>query len=263
MELQLKEKIALITGSTAGIGLEIARRLAAENASVFITGRHQAKLDRAVEDIRHTTGGKVRGILADPATAEGAAALVKAVPSVDILVNNLGIYEIKQFVDISDDDWMRYFEINVLSGVRLARAYLPGMLERDAGRIIFISSESAINTPSDMIQYGMTKTAQLAISRGLADLTKGSRVTVNTVLPGPTRSEGIVDFLKSTSSDPSATPAELEAEFFAKHRSSSLLQRLISPDEIADLVAFVASPLSSATNGAALRVDGGVIPTIA
>ena len=258
MDLQLKDKTALVTGSTAGIGLEIARKLAVEGAQVIITGRNPAKLDQAVASIRASGGAKVRAVLADPATADGAATLQRAVPKLDILVNNLGIYEIKNFTDITDEDWRTYFEVNVLSGVRLARAYLPGMMKRNRGRIVFISSESGLLTPGGMIHYGMTKTAQLAVSRGLAELTKGTKVTVNAVLPGPTRSDGIVEFLKSTASNPEAEPQEIEAEFFAKHRSSSLLQRMIEPDEIANLVAYVASPLSSATNGAALRVEGGV-----
>ena len=262
MDLQLNDKTALVTGSTAGIGLEIARRLAVEGAGVTVTGRNQAKLDQAVNSIRASGGARVSGVLADAATEEGAAALVRAMPRVDILVNNLGIYEIKDFAAITDADWRNYFEVNVLSGVRLARAYFPGMIERNWGRIIFISSESGLVTPADMIHYGVTKTAQLAISRGLAGLTKGTNVTVNSVLPGPTRSEGIVDFLKGLASDPAAPSARIEAEFFAKGRPSSLLQRLIEPEEIANLVAYVASPLSSATNGAALRVDGGVTPTI-
>ncbi|MBD8736253.1 SDR family NAD(P)-dependent oxidoreductase [Sphingomonas sp. CFBP 13706] len=247
---------ALVTGSTAGIGLEIARRLASEGADVVVCGRNQAKLDAVAADIG------ARGVLADPATAEGAEALVAAVPDVDILVNNLGIYEAKPFGEITDDDWRRFFEVNVLSGARLARAYFPGMLARDWGRVIFIASESAVMVPPDMIHYGMTKTAQLAISRGLAGLTKGTRVTVNTVMPGTTRSEGIVDFLKSVADDPNAPADELERAFFAKDRPTSLIQRMIEPEEIAALVAYVASPLSSATNGAALRVDGGITPTI-
>jgi NAD(P)-dependent dehydrogenase (short-subunit alcohol dehydrogenase family) len=259
MNLHLNEKSALVTGSTAGIGLEIARKLAVEGAKVIITGRDKAKLDRAVENIRSSGGAHVSGVLADATTEEGAAALVRAAPNADILVNNLGIYEMKDFAAITDADWRRYFEVNV---VRLARAYFPGMLERNWGRIIFISSESGLVTPAEMIHYGMTKTAQLAISRGLAGLTKGTKVTVNSVLPGPTRSEGIIDFLKSLASDPAAPPEQIEAEFFAKGRPSSLLQRMIEPDEIANLVAYLASPLSSATNGAALRVDGGVTPTI-
>src|SRR5260221_4141387 len=262
MDLQLNEKTAPFPGSTAGIGLEIAHKLAVEGAAVVVTGRNQAKLDDAVDAIRASGRADVRGVLADPATADGAATLVRALPRVDILVNNLGVYEIKPFADISDDDWRSYFEINVLSGVRLARAYFPAMLARDWGRIIFISSESGLVTPGPMIHYGMTKTAQLAISRGLAEMTKGTKVTVNAVLPGPTRSEGIVDFLKSLASDPAAPAVQIEAEFFAKARPSSLLQRMIEPEEIANLVAYVASPLSSATNGAALRVDGGVTPTI-
>ncbi|MES3106858.1 SDR family NAD(P)-dependent oxidoreductase [Sphingomonas aurantiaca] len=256
MDLQLNGKVALVTGSTAGIGLEIARRLAAEGADVVICGRTETKLATVAAAIG------ARGVLADPSTAEGAATLVEAVPAVDILVNNLGIYEAKPFDDITDDDWRRFFEINVLSGARLARAYFSGMLERDWGRVIFVASESAVMVPTDMIHYGMTKTAQLAISRGLAGLTKGTNVTVNTVLPGTTRSDGIVDFLKSVAADPNAPSEELERAFFAKDRPTSLIQRMIEPEEIASLVAYVASPLSSATNGAALRVDGGITPTI-
>jgi NAD(P)-dependent dehydrogenase (short-subunit alcohol dehydrogenase family) len=207
-------------------------------------------------------GFLTRSMRADAATDAGAAALVHAAPAGGILVNNLGIYELKDFGAITDAEWHRYFEVNVLSGARLARAYFPGMLERNWGRIIFISSKSALVTPGKMIHYGMSKTAQLAVSRGLAALTKGTKVTVNSVLPGPTRSEGIVDFLKSVASDPAARPEQIEAEFFAKNRPSSLLQRMIEPEEIANLVAYLASPLSSATNGAALRVDGGVTPTI-
>jgi NAD(P)-dependent dehydrogenase (short-subunit alcohol dehydrogenase family) len=257
MDLQLDGKKALVTGSTAGIGLEIARRLVAEGADVVICGRNRDKFDRAAEEIGAT------GVLADPGTAEGAAALVDAVPMVDVLVNNLGIYESKAFADITDDDWRRFYEVNVLSGARLARAYFPGMIERDWGRIIFIASDSALVVPPDMIHYGMTKTAQLAISRGLAAATKGTRVTVNSVLPGTTRSEGIEHFLRSVSADPAAPADEIESDFFASERPTSLIQRMIEPEEIAAMVAYVASPLSSATNGAALRVDGGIVPTIA
>jgi NAD(P)-dependent dehydrogenase (short-subunit alcohol dehydrogenase family) len=263
MDLQLNDKTAVITGATAGIGLEIARKLAVEGAEAILTGRSQAKLDAAVDSIRASGGKRVRGVLADAATAEGAAALLTAVPSVDILVNNLGIYESKPFADITDDDWRKLFEVNVLSGARLARAYFPGMLAQNWGRVIFISSESSLMIPQEMIHYGMTKTAQLSISRGLAQLTRGTAVTVNSVLPGPTRSEGVVDFLRSVATDPTAPAKELEAEFFAKWRATSLLQRMIEPEEIASLVAYVASPLSAATNGAALRVEGGLIPTAA
>jgi len=263
MDLLLHSKVALVTGSTAGIGLEIARKLATEQAEVIVTGRDQTKLDRAVASIRASGGASVRGVRADAATAEGANILRREVPRVDILVNNLGIYEIKSFTDITDDDWRIYFETNVLSGVRLAREYFPSMLKQNWGRVIFISSESGLVTPGDMIHYGMTKTAILAVSRGLAELTKGTKVTVNSVLPGPTQSEGIVGFMQSLASDPSAPVDQIEAEFFAKSRPSSLIQRLTAPEEVANLVAYVASPLSSATNGAALRVDGGVTATIA
>jgi NAD(P)-dependent dehydrogenase (short-subunit alcohol dehydrogenase family) len=258
MDLQLSGKTALITGATAGIGLAIARTLAAEGANLVIAGRSQANLDAAVTDI----SGNVRAVLADPATAEGAATLTDAVPDIDILVNNLGIYESKEFGEITDDDWRRFFEVNVLSGARLSRHYLPGMLARNWGRIIFISSESAVLVPPNMIHYGMTKTAQLAISRGLAATTKGTRVTVNTVLPGTTRSAGIEDFMRSVASDPSLPQDAMEQEYFAKERPSSLIQRMIEPEEVASLVAYLASPLSAATNGAALRVDGGITPTI-
>ncbi|MEY9885091.1 SDR family NAD(P)-dependent oxidoreductase [Bradyrhizobium sp. USDA 329] len=256
MDLQLNGKTALVTGSTAGIGLEIAKRLVAEGADVVICGRNRQKLDAAAVE------SGARSVLADPATSEGATTLLAAVPEVDILVNNLGIYESKPFTEISDEDWRRFFEVNVLSGARLARAYFPGMIARDWGRVIFIASESGLLVPPDMVHYGMTKTAQLAIARGLAANTKGTRVTVNSVLPGTTRSEGIVDFLKSVAEDPSAPEAEIERAFFVRDRPTSLIQRMIEPGEIASLVAYVASPLSAATNGAALRVDGGITPTI-
>jgi NAD(P)-dependent dehydrogenase (short-subunit alcohol dehydrogenase family) len=268
MDLKLNDKTALVTGSTAGIGLEIARTLAVEGAKVFVTGRAQDKLDAAVADIRASGGAKVpeikvSGVLADAATAEGAAAILKAVPAVDILVNNLGIYEMKAFADIPDEDWLHLFEVNVMSGVRLSRGYFPGMLDRDWGRVIFISSESGLAIPGEMVHYGMTKSAQLAVARGMAQQTKGTGVTVNSVLPGPTRAAAIADFLKSVSSNPDASPEEHEAEFFTQHRSSSLLQRMIEPQEIASLVAYVASPLSSATNGASLKAEGGLVTTIA
>jgi NAD(P)-dependent dehydrogenase (short-subunit alcohol dehydrogenase family) len=263
MDLKLTDKTALVTGSTAGIGLEIARTLAVEGAKVFVTGRNQAKLDEAVADIRASGGADVSGVLVDASTAEGAQALLKAVPAVDILVNNLGIYEMKAFADIPDEDWLHLFEVNVMSGVRLSRGYFPGMLERDWGRVIFISSESGLAIPGEMVHYGMTKSAQLAVARGMAQQTKGTGVTVNSVLPGPTRAAGIFDFLKSVSSNPDGTQAEHEAEFFEKHRTSSLLQRMIEPQEVASLVAYVASPLAAATNGASLKVEGGLVTTIA
>lgn len=263
MDLQLKGKTALVTGATAGIGLEIARTLAREGADVFVTGRNEQKLAAAVDSIRLTATGPVTGIAADPASEAGADAIGAVLPTVDILVNNLGIYEIRKFASIDDDEWRRYFEINVLGGVRLARRFFPAMLEHNWGRIIFVSSESALMTPGDMIHYGMTKSAQLAVSRGLAEQTRGTAVTVNAVLPGPTRSEGIVDFLKGLATKADASAQEAEAEFFAEHRATSLLQRLIEPEEVADFVAFIASPRASAINGAALRVEGGVLPTMA
>ncbi|MBN8875651.1 MAG: SDR family oxidoreductase [Rhodospirillales bacterium] len=272
MDLKLTGKTALVTGSTAGIGLAIARRLAAEGASVIVTGRDQAKLDEAVAAVRAAASGQpggptqgagpVRGVLADAGTADGAAALAAAAPSVDILVNNLGIYGAAEFTDITDAEWFRFFEVNVMSGVRLSRHYFPGMLARDWGRIIFIASDSAVVIPGEMIHYGMTKTAQLAVARGLANLTKGTRVTVNTVMPGTTRSAGIETFMRSVAPDPAASADELEATFFRTMRPTSLIQRLIEPEEIASLVAYVASPLAAATNGAALRAEGGIVPTI-
>jgi NAD(P)-dependent dehydrogenase (short-subunit alcohol dehydrogenase family) len=264
MDLQLTGKKALVTGGTAGIGFAIAQALANEGAAVSITGRSQKKLDEAVAEIgKGKQQGSVAGILADLGAKQGADQLFDALPEVDILVNNLGIYETKQFGEITDEDWLKIFEVNVLSGVRTARQYFPKMLKKNWGRIIFVSSESSVMIPPDMIHYGMTKTAQLSIARGLAETTKGTGVTVNTLLPGPTQSEGIVEFLKKLASHPDATPAEAEAEFFAKYRSESLLQRLIDPKEIGSLAAYLASPLSSATNGAALRVEGGLVRFIA
>ncbi|NRP74714.1 3-oxoacyl-[acyl-carrier-protein] reductase FabG [Ensifer psoraleae] len=263
MDLQLTDKTALVTGATGGIGLAIARALALEGAEVIITGRDQLKLNKAIADIRTAGGEAVTGVLADAATAEGAAIIAKAAPSVDILVNNLGIYESKDFVAITDADWSQLFEVNVMSGVRLSRAYLPGMLELNWGRIIFIASESGLAIPPDMIHYATTKTAQLSVSRGLAQLTRGTNVTVNAVLPGPTRSEGIEAFLRSQANNPSAPIKEIEAEFFATARSASILQRMVEAEEVANLVTYLASPRSSATNGAALRAEGGLVNTIA
>jgi NAD(P)-dependent dehydrogenase (short-subunit alcohol dehydrogenase family) len=260
MDLQLAGKTALITGSTAGIGLAIAERFAAEGVETIVTGRSQAKLAAAAERVgRH---GKVRAILADPATAKGAATLIEAVPEVDILVNNLGIYEARPFAEIDDAEWHHVFEVNVVSGARLARHYFPRMLASGWGRVIFIASESALVPPGEMIHYGMTKTAQLAIARGLAEHTRGTQVTVNSVLPGPTRSEGIGEFIRSVVDNKDAPEAEREAEFFATLRPLSLIRRLIEGDEIAAQVALLASPLGGITNGAAIRVEGGIIPTI-
>jgi len=261
MDLQLKGKTALVTGSTAGIGLAIAERLAAEGVNVTIAGRSKAKLDEAAAQVAKL--GQVNAVLADPATAEGAATLIAAVPEVDILVNNLGIYEAKPFTEISDADWHRFFEVNVVSGARLSRHYFPKMLAKNWGRVIFISSESSLMIPEEMIHYGMTKTAQLSIARGLAAQTKGTGVTVNSVLPGPTRSEGIVDFMRSTVSNGDAPQEEVEKQFFEELRPLSLIRRLIEAEEIGNMVAFLASPLAAVTNGAAIRAEGGILPTIA
>jgi NAD(P)-dependent dehydrogenase (short-subunit alcohol dehydrogenase family) len=260
MDLQLKGKTALVTGSTAGIGLAIADALAAEGAHVTINGRTGARVDEALRAIRtHTPDANVRGIAADLATAKGCQELLAALPAVDILVNNLGIFEPKPFAEIPDSDWLRFFEANVMSGVRMSRHYLPKMLSAGWGRVIFISSESAINIPAEMIHYGMTKTAQVSIARGLAEMTKGTAVTVNSVLPGPTRSEGVETFVKQMADAKGLGVGDVEKEFFANIRPTSLLKRFEEPSEIAQVVAFVASPRAAAINGAAVRAEGGVV----
>ncbi len=262
MDIQLTHKTALVTGSTGGIGLAIARRLAAEGAAVILTGRTQARLDEAQQTIlAHTPGASVRGVAVDFGDAAQVDNLLKQVPAVDILINNVGIFEPKPFADITDADWLHFFEVNVLSGVRLSRQYFPLMLKQDWGRILFISSESGFQIPAEMIQYGTTKTAQLAVARGLAELTKGTQVTVNSLLPGPTASEGVEEFLKKLAGE-GKTREEAEHEFFRDARPSSLLQRFITVDEIANTAAFLASPLAAATNGASVRADGGVIRSI-
>src|SRR3954468_23060439 len=261
MNIDLSGKTALVTGSTAGIGHAIAKGLAGSGASVVINGRGQDKVDAAVRKLEGA-GGKVRGIAADVSNAAGCKALAAALPDVDILINNAGIFEPKHFFDIPDEDWSRFYEVNVMSGVRLARGYLPGMLKRNWGRIVFISSESAINIPAEMIHYGMTKTAQLAISRGLAELTKGTAVTVNSVLPGPTMSEGVETFVKDLAKQNGQSVEEAAANFVKQHRSTSLIQRFASVEEIANMVVFISSKQASVTNGAALRAEGGIVQTI-
>jgi NAD(P)-dependent dehydrogenase (short-subunit alcohol dehydrogenase family) len=258
MELKLKDKLAVVTGSTAGIGYAIAEALAREGARVVINGRTEAAVGKAVAQLA-SPGQTVLGFAGDLSTADNAVALARKFPDVDILVNNLGIFEPKAFEDIPDEDWRRFFDVNVLSGVRLARAFLAGMKRRDWGRIIFISSESAIQIPAEMIHYGMTKTAQLAVSRGLAESLAGTRITVNCVLPGPTRSRGVGDFVGALAKTQNKSPAAIEKEFFQHMRPSSLLKRFITPEEVGSFVAYVASPLASAITGAALRVDGGVV----
>jgi NAD(P)-dependent dehydrogenase (short-subunit alcohol dehydrogenase family) len=263
MDLKLRGKRALVSGSTAGIGLAIARGLAAEGVSVIVNGRTEARVEAAVRSIlAENPDAAVVGFAADLATAEGAESLRLAQPDVDILINNLGIFEPRPFLEISDADWVRFFEANVLSGARLSRIYLPGMLERNWGRIVFISSESGVQIPAEMIHYGMTKTAQLAVARGIAEITAGTGVTVNSVLPGPTRSEGVATFLVEMAKAQGKEVSEVEADFFANVRPSSLLKRFATVEEVATMVTYVSSPLASATNGAALRVDGGVIRAI-
>jgi NAD(P)-dependent dehydrogenase (short-subunit alcohol dehydrogenase family) len=258
MDLQVTGKTALVTGSTAGIGFAIAQSLAREGASVIVNGRTQARVDAALAKL----GFPATGLAADVGTRNGVALAIERFPTVDILINNMGIFEPKPFEAIPDEDWYRFFEVNVMSGVRLSRHYLPRMTAAGWGRIIFISSESAIQIPSEMIHYGVTKTAQLAISRGLAETTAGTGVTVNAVLPGPTASEGVGDFVNRMAEQQGTDRASLEQDFFRTARPSSLLRRFARPEEVAALVTFVASPLSSATNGAALRVDGGVVRSI-
>jgi hypothetical protein len=262
MDLQLKGKLALITGSTAGIGYAIAESLVREGSRVIINGRTQKRVDAAVAKLAGAGGPDVVGFAADLGTAAGVAQAQAQFPQVDILVNNMGIFEPKAFEDIPDEDWFRFFEVNVMSGVRLSRYYLPRMKDSGWGRIIFISSESGVQIPAEMIHYGMTKTAQLAISRGLAETTAGTGVTVNAVLPGPTASEGVEGFVESLAAAQGIDRSTFEQEFFRSVRPSSLLRRFATPEEVAAMVTYVASPLSAATNGAALRVDGGVVRSI-
>jgi len=260
MDLQLNGRRALVTGSTQGIGWAIARELAAEGCTVFINGRDPQRVAQAVARLRHELPqATVNGVAADLATAEGCAHLVAEVGELDILVNNLGIFETKPFESIPDEDWERFFAVNVMSGVRLARAWLPQMKARNWGRIVFISSESGICPPAEMVHYGMTKSAQLSISRGLAETCAGTGVTVNAVLPGPTKTEGVAEFFHQLAHQSGMTVEETERHFFREARPTSLLRRFIEPHEVATLVAYVCSPLSAATNGAALRVDGGVV----
>lgn len=258
MNLELNNKTALVSGSTKGIGFAIASQLAAEGARVIVNGRSDKGVVSALERIRETLPqSKLDGFSADLSEAKAVESLLERFPAIDILVNNLGIFEPKPFDKITDEDWRRFFEVNVLSGVRLSRAYVPGMMQRNWGRVIFISSESGIQIPKEMIHYGTTKTAQLAVSRGLAEYCAGTGVTVNSILPGPTRSAGVEEFVTQLSG---GQPFEVfEKEFFKNVRPSSLIQRFETPEEIAALVTFVCSPVASAITGTALRVDGGVV----
>jgi len=264
MKIDLTGKTALVTGSTSGIGHAIARGLASAGATVVVNGRTQAKVDAAVAAIaKLASGAKARGAAADVSTAAGCNALVADLPEVDILINNAGIFEPKGFFDIPDEDWNRFFEVNVMSGVRLSRAYMRGMLKRNWGRIVFISSESALNIPTEMIHYGVTKTSQLALSRGLAEMTRGTAVTVNSVLPGPTMSEGVETFVKDLAKQHGQSVEEAASQFVKQFRPTSLLQRFASVEEIANMVVYISSKEASATNGAALRAEGGIVQTIA
>jgi NAD(P)-dependent dehydrogenase (short-subunit alcohol dehydrogenase family) len=262
LDLGLQGKLALVSGSTAGIGYAIAETLVREGARVIVNGRTQQTVDAAVAKLNGIAAGRALGFAADFSTAAAANDVAKKHPGVDIVVNNLGIFEPKDFVDITDDEWNRFFEVNFLSGVRLARVYLPAMKKKNWGRIIFISSESGVQIPPEMIHYGVTKTAQLAVSRGLAESLAGTGITVNCVLPGPTRSRGVEEFVTALGKREGKTFQQFETEFFQKVRPTSLIKRFARPEEVASLVAYVASPLSSATTGAALRVDGGVVKSV-
>lgn len=260
MKLNIEGKKAFVSGSTKGIGYATAEGLAREGAEVWLNGREAATVDAACKRILQSVpGAQVSSIVADLSTAEGARAVADALPELDILVNNVGIFEPKPFEEIPDEDWFRFFETNVMSGVRLSRAYLTGMKRRGWGRIVFVSSESAVQIPEEMVHYGMTKTAQIAVARGLAETTKGTGVTVNTVLPGPSRSEGVVTFLQQVAEQQGMNFEQMEAEFFRSIRPSSLIQRFAEPEEVANMIVYLCGAGSSATNGAALRVDGGVV----
>lgn len=263
MNLELNNKRVFISGSTSGIGYATAKQLLEEGAEVIINGRTQESVNKAVTSLKaEVNEGKVSGISADFSNVESVNKLIEELGKVDVLINNVGIYEPSDFVETSDADWYRFFDVNVMSGIRLARAVFPAMLKQDWGRIIFITSESASNIPDEMIHYGTTKAAIHAVSRGLAELTKNTNVTVNTIMPGPTSSEGVEAFFNKLATEQNTNYASVEKDFFKNMRPSSLIQRFAKPEEVANLITYVSSPLSSATNGAALRVDGGVVKTI-
>jgi len=260
MNLNLEGRTALVTGSTAGIGLAIAHALAGEGAHVIVNGRTQERVDAARTQIRDKIPqAKIDGIAADLGSSAGCASVLRNFPDIDILVNNLGIFEPKPFEQIPHTEWNRFFEVNVMSGVRLSRGYLSGMKKRNWGRIVFISSESGVQIPAEMVHYGMTKSAQIAIARGIAETCAGTAITVNSVLAGPTASEGVTEFVASLAKEQGISAGEFEKEFFRNVRPSSLLKRFTRPDEVAAVVAFVCSPAASAINGTALRADGGVV----
>jgi NAD(P)-dependent dehydrogenase (short-subunit alcohol dehydrogenase family) len=259
MDLELNGKLALVSGSTAGIGRAIAAALAREGARVIVNGRSQQSVDKTIADLKSTTGADVEGFAGDLSLAPNAEGLADRFPGVEILVNNLGIFEPKPFEQIPDADWLRFFDVNVVSGIRLSRLYLPAMRRANWGRIIFISSESGVQIPVEMVHYGVTKTAQIAVARGLAETVANTGITVNSVLPGPTRSRGVDDFVDALAKAEGESFTEFEKEFFEKVRPTSLIKRFASPEEIASLVTYLASPLASATTGTAVRVDGGVV----
>lgn len=264
MQIQLTGKTALITGSTSGIGLAIARGLAGAGATVVLNGRTRERVNQALDTLRAAVPqADVRGVAADLASAEGCEAVVQAEPSVDILINNVGLFGPHDFFDVPDDKWQQYFDVNVMSGIRLSRAYTPGMVDRGWGRVVFMSSESGINIPTEMIHYGVTKSANLSVSRGLAKRLAGTGVTVNAVLPGPTLSEGVEQMLAEDQQSSDQSMAAFAADFVQQARPSSIIQRAATVEEVANMVVYVASPLSSATSGAALRVDGGIVDTMA
>jgi len=263
MDLGLKGKLAVVSGSTAGIGLAIAATLAREGARVVINGRTEKRVSAAADSIRtELRGAEVTEVAADLGTAEGVGKFLEQAPSADILVNNLGIFEPKPFLEILDSDWLRFYEVNVMSGVRLTRHYLPGMVERKWGRVIFISSESGQQIPAEMVHYGMTKTAQIAIARGVAESLAGSGVTVNSILVGPTASEGVDDFVRGVAQQQGISAGQVEKQFFETVRPSSLLKRFETVQEVAAVVAFIASTQSVGINGAAVRAEGGVVRSI-
>ncbi|HVM59596.1 MAG TPA: SDR family oxidoreductase [Verrucomicrobiae bacterium] len=260
---KLDGKTALVSGSTAGIGYAIALGLAREGARVWINGRTQPRVDAALSNIRRDVAdASLEGFAGDLGTAAGCQQLVHKLPSVDVLVNNLGIFEAQPFEQIPDADWLRLFEVNVMSGVRLSRAYLPGMKQRNWGRIVFISSESAVHIPAEMVHYGMTKTAQAAVARGIAEGCAGTNVTVNSVLAGPTASEGVTTFVADLARKQNVTPAQFEKQFFKDMRPTSLLKRFLKPEEVASVVVYLCSPEASAINGAAVRAEGGVVKAV-
>jgi NAD(P)-dependent dehydrogenase (short-subunit alcohol dehydrogenase family) len=264
MKIDLSGKTAIVTGSTAGIGFAIAKGLAKAGANVVVNGRTAATVGKAVSRLKEEVAyANIRGIAADVSSADGCATMVAEQPATDILVNNVGIYRLQDFFEIPDTEWTRFFEVNVMSGVRLSRVYLPGMMQRHWGRVLFLSSESGLNIPADMIHYGFTKTAYLSIARGLAKRVAGTGVTVNAILPGPTLSDGLKALLQEQQKVSGLSLEETAAAFVMKHRPSSIIQRAATVEEVANLAVYAASPQASATTGAALRVDGGVVETIA